>query len=148
MHSAKGREFSVVIIPFFVESNFPFYTSAMESYTKRDRRLEEERRLTYVALSRARELVLLFSLRSYKGLPCFQNSKMCRKPSTFISDMKPYVQDKERDPLVPLKILSQFLLYKCVFLRLKKKNIFFPSNKNYLIESLSACTLSSMFFSS
>lgn len=54
VHGSKGLEFKIVIIPNCRDGNFPFY----KANTKED--IEEERRLFYVALTRAEELVIIF----------------------------------------------------------------------------------------
>ncbi len=59
LHSAKGLEFPVVFIPGFEEGVFPGMRS-MES----DAELEEERRLCYVGITRAREKLYLTSTYS------------------------------------------------------------------------------------
>ncbi len=59
VHSAKGLEFKVVFITCLEQSLFPSSQSLME----RDN-VEEERRLFYVALTRAKELVFLTNCKS------------------------------------------------------------------------------------
>lgn len=54
LHSAKGLEFDTVIIPGLEEGLFP---SMQSTYT--DSSLEEERRLLYVGITRARERLLM-----------------------------------------------------------------------------------------
>ena len=58
MHSAKGLEFPVVFVPGMEEGVFP----GMQSITN-PTELEEERRLAYVAITRAREELYLFRAR-------------------------------------------------------------------------------------
>ncbi|PKM62937.1 MAG: ATP-dependent DNA helicase PcrA [Firmicutes bacterium HGW-Firmicutes-21] len=56
VHSAKGLEFPVVFLPGFEEGIFP----SVQSITEGEKALEEERRLAYVAVTRAkRKLVIL-----------------------------------------------------------------------------------------
>lgn len=56
VHSAKGLEFPTVFIPGFEEGLFP----SSQSFSEGDKGLEEERRLAYVAVTRAKnELYLL-----------------------------------------------------------------------------------------
>lgn len=58
LHSAKGLEFPVVFIPGAEEGLFPSYMSMTEGEDK----LEEERRLCYVGITRAREkLYMLYA---------------------------------------------------------------------------------------
>ncbi len=58
MHSAKGLEFRVVIVIGAVEGLIPHYKSEANDET-----LEEERRLFYVAVTRAKELLVISSPR-------------------------------------------------------------------------------------
>ncbi len=71
VHSAKGLEFSAVFVPRLEEEIFP-HRSALEDEDE----LEEERRLFYVAVTRAKD-VLYFSYTKAKG----------RKPSRFLSEI-------------------------------------------------------------
>ena len=66
MHASKGLEFDVVFLPGWEEGLFPHQKSIEE---KGDKGLEEERRLAYVAITRAKKLVnVSFSMnRFYQG---------------------------------------------------------------------------------
>ncbi len=71
IHSAKGLEFSVVFLPRLEEEILP-HRSALED----EEELEEERRLFYVAITRAKEKLYLSYTRSKD-----------RRPSRFLSDI-------------------------------------------------------------
>ncbi|MDC0179542.1 UvrD-helicase domain-containing protein [Candidatus Pelagibacter sp.] len=66
MHAAKGLEFDVVFLPGWEEGLFPHQKSIEE---KGQKGLEEERRLAYVGITRARKKVIIsFSMnRFYQG---------------------------------------------------------------------------------
>ena len=66
MHASKGLEFDVVFLPGWEEGLFPHQKSIEE---KGDKGLEEERRLAYVRITRAKKLVnVSFSMnRFYQG---------------------------------------------------------------------------------
>ena len=66
MHAAKGLEFDVVFLPGWEEGLFPHQKSLEE---KGDLALEEERRLAYVGLTRAKkESFISFTMnRMYRG---------------------------------------------------------------------------------
>ena len=66
MHSSKGLEFDVVFLPGWEEGLFPHQKSINE---KGDMGLEEERRLAYVGITRAKNLAYIsFSMnRFYQG---------------------------------------------------------------------------------
>ena len=72
MHAAKGLEFDTVIIPDLSEGTVPHIRSLKHP--------EEERRLLYVAMTRARrELILTYAL-SDRGQK--------RKPSRFLRELR------------------------------------------------------------
>jgi DNA helicase II / ATP-dependent DNA helicase PcrA len=80
MHAAKGLEFDVVFLPGWEEGLFPHQKSLEE---KGDIALEEERRLAYVGITRAKqEAYLSFAMkRSYHG------EWMDALPSRFINEI-------------------------------------------------------------
>ena len=80
MHAAKGLEFDVVFLPGWEEGLFPHQKSLEE---KGDLALEEERRLAYVGITRAKkEAFLSFAMkRSYHG------DWMDALPSRFINEI-------------------------------------------------------------
>tara|TARA_S200000501_G_scaffold374726_1_gene424950 strand:+ start:1231 stop:3255 length:2025 start_codon:yes stop_codon:yes gene_type:complete len=66
MHASKGLEFDIVFLPGWEEGLFPHQKSIQE---KGEKGLEEERRLAYVGITRAKKLVnISFSMnRFYQG---------------------------------------------------------------------------------
>ena len=66
MHASKGLEFDIVFLPGWEEGLFPHQKSIEE---KGDKGLEEERRLAYVGITRAKKIVnISFSMnRFYQG---------------------------------------------------------------------------------
>jgi DNA helicase-2/ATP-dependent DNA helicase PcrA len=60
VHSAKGLEFPTVFVPGFEEGLFP----SAQSMTEGERGLEEERRLAYVAVTRAKKELFLLNTSS------------------------------------------------------------------------------------
>lgn len=79
IHSAKGLEFPVVFLAGLEEGVFPSYRSITEGEDK----LEEERRLAYVGITRARETLFLSSARSRM---LFGNTQYNR-PSRFLDEI-------------------------------------------------------------
>ena len=80
MHAAKGLEFDVVFLPGWEEGLFLHQKSLQE---KGDFALEEERRLAYVGITRAKkEAFLSFALRRI-----YQGDWMDAVPSRFINEL-------------------------------------------------------------
>lgn len=73
MHSAKGLEFPVVFLPGFEEGIFPGL-QAIYNPTE----IEEERRLAYVAITRAREELMLLNAESRMIFGSTQRNKASR----------------------------------------------------------------------
>jgi DNA helicase-2/ATP-dependent DNA helicase PcrA len=90
VHQAKGLEFTAVFCPGLVEDRFPMRTQPerlslpleliQEEAPSRDPRLAEERRLAFVALTRARRHLFLSAAERYEGGKRW-------KPSRFLVEM-------------------------------------------------------------
>lgn len=82
LHAAKGLEFDVVFMPGWEEGLFPHQKSLDEGGFSA---LEEERRLAYVGLTRARQKVYI----SFAGSRRVYNQWQNNLPSRFISEIPP-----------------------------------------------------------
>ena len=78
LHAAKGLEFPVVFIVGMEEGLFPHSKSLREK-----NQLEEERRLAYVGMTRAKELLYL----SYASRRIYFGEKVSNPPSRFLVDI-------------------------------------------------------------
>ncbi len=87
MHAAKGLEFPVVFLPGFEDGIFPGYQTMFDP-----NELEEDRRLCYVAITRAREE--LYIVRAASRMLYGQTNR--NAPSRFITDI-PLTVIKECD---------------------------------------------------
>ena len=80
MHASKGLEFDVVFLPGWEEGLFPHQKSIEE---KGEAGLEEERRLAYVAITRAKKLVnISFSMNRF-----FQGDWIESLASRFVDEL-------------------------------------------------------------
>jgi len=79
VHAAKGLEFSVVFLTGMEEELFPHATSLA------DGDVEEERRLCYVGMTRARRRLLMSAARSRR----INGRERWQEPSRFISEIDP-----------------------------------------------------------
>jgi DNA helicase-2/ATP-dependent DNA helicase PcrA len=87
LHTAKGLEFSTVYLVGMEEGLFPHKLSLME-----DAALEEERRLCYVGMTRARQrLVLTWAARRRSYGEDYLRST---RPSRFLSEVPPSLLDR------------------------------------------------------
>lgn len=82
LHSAKGLEFDVVFLPGWEEGLFPHQRSLDEGG---ENSLEEERRLAYVAITRARQKLYILAAISRRVYGQWQNNL----PSRFINELPP-----------------------------------------------------------
>lgn len=83
LHSAKGLEFPVVFMPGVEEGLFPSFMSMTEG----DDKLEEERRLCYVGITRAREKLFIL----YAEQRTVFGRTQATLPSRFIKELPPGV---------------------------------------------------------
>lgn len=90
VHSAKGLEWSAVLVIDLVNGRFPS-RHALE----RDEDLEEERRLLYVACTRARDYLALFVPSSVYNR--FQGGGEPAQPSLFISELPAHCYEEWRE---------------------------------------------------
>ena len=99
VHAAKGLEFDVVFVAGLEQGLFPH-----QGFGESDRDEEEERRLFYVALTRARKKLFL----SYAQLRTIFGSQQVNTPSEFILDIPAELMDGT-DPTTPqYKFLLDF----------------------------------------
>ena len=82
LHSAKGLEFPLILLPGWEEGTFPSQRSVDEAGSEG---LEEERRLAYVGITRARESAKIFFAANRQIYGSWQSSL----PSRFIDELPP-----------------------------------------------------------
>ena len=95
VHAAKGLEFPIVFVIGMEEGLFPHERAVEES----SRGVEEERRLFYVAITRAREqLILTLARKRYK-----YGDFELHKPSRFLQDLPDELASRiqQADDLIP-----------------------------------------------
>ncbi|MBL9002816.1 MAG: UvrD-helicase domain-containing protein [Myxococcales bacterium] len=83
-HSAKGLEFKVVLVTGLEQGLFPSLRSTIESEEEKERRIAEERRLCYVAMTRARERLFLTHAQTRR---IFGMSPRMSPPSQFLREI-------------------------------------------------------------
>jgi DNA helicase II / ATP-dependent DNA helicase PcrA len=87
LHSAKGLEFPVVFLVGMEEGLFPSQRSVDD-----EGRLEEERRLAYVGITRAREKLIVTHAESRR----MHRTEMLARPSRFLGEMPAELIDEVR----------------------------------------------------
>jgi DNA helicase-2/ATP-dependent DNA helicase PcrA len=85
MHAAKGLEFPVVVVAGMEEGLFP-HSRSVES----EEDVEEERRLCYVCLTRARERLVLTGAARRRVFGDYQSTE----PSRFLDEIPPELMDR------------------------------------------------------
>ena len=92
MHASKGLEFDAIFLPGWEEGLFPHQKSLEE---KGDKGLEEERRLAYVGITRAKKLLnISFSLNRF-----YQGDWIDSIASRFIDELPENNLNKELDKI-------------------------------------------------
>ena len=92
LHSAKGLEFDTVILPGWEEDVFPHRRALQEGGEKA---LEEERRLAYVGLTRARQRVAVL----YAANRRIHNQHLFTIPSRFLAELPEEHVIRDESPL-------------------------------------------------
>jgi len=87
LHSAKGLEFDIVFIAGMEEGIFPHSSSALDP-----KEMEEERRLCYVGITRAKKAIYLINARTRH---LFGNLQ-ANNPSRFIKDIPEHLTNNEK----------------------------------------------------
>ena len=96
VHSAKGLEFPIVFLPGMEDGIFP----GMQSVMNGDSEIEEERRLAYVAITRAKKELCI----SYANCRLLYGRTQYNPPSRFIEEIPEALVNnpaKERRPYMP-----------------------------------------------
>ncbi|MHB8809379.1 MAG: UvrD-helicase domain-containing protein [Desulfobulbaceae bacterium] len=83
LHAAKGLEFRVVFLVGAEEGLLPFATRRQLAAEEQAEHLEEERRLCYVGMTRAREILYVGHVR----MRSVDGRSMARQPSRFIKEI-------------------------------------------------------------
>ena len=98
IHASKGLEFDVVFLPGWEEGLFPHQKSIEE---KGEKGLEEERRLAYVGITRAKKLVnISFSMnRFYQGdwIDCMASRFIDELPNEHLEKNNFFAEDQNND---------------------------------------------------
>lgn len=92
VHAAKGLEFPVVFITGLEEGLFPHSRSVLAEEAGEDGPIEEERRLMYVAMTRAQDLLYLSyaQQRTLRGEATYQES------SRFLEEIEDHLPEQEK----------------------------------------------------
>ena len=102
IHTAKGLEFDTVFVPGLVEGQFP------SSRLRNEDEYEEERRLLYVAMTRAKNMLYLSTYRKKDG-------RFAARPSAFLSDIDTNLLDCINNSRVLIRGVTEQMLPKVVF---------------------------------
>ena len=103
LHAAKGLEFPVIFIVGMEEGLFPHSRSLFDM-----NELEEERRLAYVGITRAKELLYL----TYASRRLFFGQRTSNPPSRFIIDIPENLLEGAEDLYMPSQLSNQDTEFK------------------------------------
>src|SRR3989344_2378543 len=99
VHAAKGLEFKIVFIAGLEEGLFPSSVRSAENGPREEElKNEEERRLFYVALTRAKQKIFL----SWSVFRTIFGSRQINRPSTFLFDIPPELMEKPPEKVITL----------------------------------------------
>ena len=101
MHAAKGLEFPVVFISGCEKGFIPFQRTGSAAAD-----VDEERRLFYVALTRARERLFL----TYAKKRQIRGKRVTRQPSPFIRDIQEHLKKYQSPQIPPANDKKEFQL--------------------------------------
>jgi DNA helicase II / ATP-dependent DNA helicase PcrA len=101
LHGAKGLEFDIVFLPGWEEGLFPNKRSMDENGISG---LEEERRLAYVGLTRARKRAFI----SYAANRRLHGQWQATMPSRFVDELPPDEVELMAEPEMPLGARGRF----------------------------------------
>ncbi len=108
LHAAKGLEWPHVVLVGINEGLLPFFSAGSGDENMKPERLEEERRLMYVGITRARSTLAVSTLkRRKKG-----RDTVMGVPSRFIAEMKLHEAKAQEDPRQRLKRLRDAMAAK------------------------------------
>ncbi|HRD96582.1 MAG TPA: UvrD-helicase domain-containing protein [Rubrivivax sp.] len=108
LHAAKGLEWPHVVLAGINEGLLPFSSADSAGEAMTPERLQEERRLMYVGITRARHTLMVSTLkRRKKG-----RSTVAGVPSRFIAEMKLHEARSQEDPRERLKKLRDAMAAK------------------------------------
>ena len=105
LHAAKGLEWPHVVLAGVNEGLLPFKS---EDEDMSPERLEEERRLMYVGITRARQTLAVSTLRRRKR----GREQVAAIPSRFIAEMKLHESPNREDPRERLRRMRDELAAK------------------------------------
>jgi ATP-dependent DNA helicase Rep len=103
LHAAKGLEWPHVVLAGINEGLLPFRSDSSDGDEMTPQRLEEERRLMYVGITRARTTLAVSTLRRRKR----GRDTVAGVPSRFIAEMKLHEVQQKEDPRAKLKALRE-----------------------------------------